>query len=206
MAVYRFRVTYEDHEEVYRDIEIKAGQTFEDLHNAIQQAIAFDNSKPASFFLSDDFWRKGDEIALRKPEETEDGKKPPRLMSKCKIASFIEDPHQKFLYVTDPGTNWTFWIELTKIILQEDKQAYPRCVKTMGNAPKQYKQTNLPPPPPDEEGEEEPGEKKEPIYTAEEAVEEGAEGENAIVEGEDDFTGEVDNAAFEEGGENTEED
>ena len=203
MAVYRFKVTYEDHEEVYRDIEIKAVQTFEDFHNAIQQAIAFDNSKPASFFLSDDYWRRGPEITLRMPEDDE-SKLKPRLMSKCKIASFIEDPHQKFLYVSDFSVNWTFWVELTKIILEEEKQTYPRCIKSVGNAPKQYKQDNLPPPPLEEE--EEPGEKKEPIFTSEEQVEVGAEGENAIVEGEDDFNGEVDTPSFEEGTENTEED
>ena len=65
MAIYRFRVTYEDHEDVYRDIEIKSIQTFEDLHHAIQEAIGFDKSKPASFYMSDDYWRKDQEITLR---------------------------------------------------------------------------------------------------------------------------------------------
>ncbi|MBL7888018.1 MAG: hypothetical protein JNL24_00605, partial [Bacteroidia bacterium] len=65
MAVYRFRVTFEDNEEVYREIEIKSTQNFEDFHNVIVQSIGFDNLHDASFYISDDYFRKGDEITLR---------------------------------------------------------------------------------------------------------------------------------------------
>ncbi len=49
MAVYRFKVSFEEHEDISREIEIRSDQTFEDLHNAIQQAVGFDASQPASF-------------------------------------------------------------------------------------------------------------------------------------------------------------
>ena len=62
MAVYRFRVSFEEFDEVHRDIEIKSIQTFEQFHYAIQEAIGFDASKPASFFMSNDNWKKGQEI------------------------------------------------------------------------------------------------------------------------------------------------
>ena len=45
--VYRFKVMFEDHEDVVRDIEITNLQTFEDFHNIIQSSIGFDASKPA---------------------------------------------------------------------------------------------------------------------------------------------------------------
>jgi hypothetical protein len=32
MAVYKLRVTFEEFEDIYRDIEIRASQTFYDLH------------------------------------------------------------------------------------------------------------------------------------------------------------------------------
>ena len=41
MAVYRFRVSFEDNEEIYREIEIKSFQNFEDFHNVITQSIGF---------------------------------------------------------------------------------------------------------------------------------------------------------------------
>ena len=64
MAVYKFSVTFEDYDDVYREIEIKSSQTFEDLHKAIQDSIGFDNKQLASFYMSNDMWRKGREITL----------------------------------------------------------------------------------------------------------------------------------------------
>ena len=41
MALYRFRVTFEDYDEVMREIDIKSNQTFEDLHRAIHQSTGY---------------------------------------------------------------------------------------------------------------------------------------------------------------------
>lgn len=152
--VYRFRVTFEENEEVFREIEIKSTQNFEDFHNSIVQSISFDNQHNASFFISDDYWRKGEEITLRNEEETDKRKRsePKRLMNKCKMASLIDDPHQKFVYIYDPKTSWTFLIELLKIVPDDAKTSYPKCAKTLGESPKQYKTLNgLPPVPEDED-------------------------------------------------------
>ncbi|MBC7863406.1 MAG: hypothetical protein IAF38_10555 [Bacteroidia bacterium] len=135
MAIYRFRVTFEEYDEVYRDIEIRSSQTFKDFHIAIQEAIKFDNKHAASFFVSDDYWRKGLEITLLK-EDLEDGVK---LMESTKIVSCVEDPHQHFVYVYDKAAVWSFNIGLIKIIKDEPKGILPSCVKTMGTPPKQYK-------------------------------------------------------------------
>ena len=62
-TVYRFRVTFEDYDEVTRDIEIKSTQFFSDLHACIQSSIGFDNLKPSSFYMSNDNWIKGQEIS-----------------------------------------------------------------------------------------------------------------------------------------------
>lgn len=149
MAVYRFRVIYEENEDVFRDIEIKSIQTFEDFHKAIQQAYNFDNKHAASFFVSDDYWRKNREITLRKedlplePDEIKKGVEAKKLMSETKIAKFIEQPHQKFIYIFDQNVQWCFLIEMLKIADENPKQVYPVCVRTVGTAPKQYKQMNL---------------------------------------------------------------
>lgn len=133
MAVYRFRVTFEDHEEVFREIEIKSLQNFEDFHNSIINAIDFPNGENASFFISDDYWRKGEEICLQ--ENTNKDVKQ-RIMKKCKIVSLIDDPHQKFLYIFGNQGNWPFMVELLKIVPDDPKATYPRCAKSEGIAPK----------------------------------------------------------------------
>lgn len=146
MAIYRFKVYLEDNEDVFRDIDIRAAQSFEEFHTVIQDAFKFDNKHAASFFVSDDYWRKGQEITLRKedlPLEEEEVRKnvdPKKLMKDTKIARYIEQPHQRFVYVFDPAVQWTFQIEMMKIADENSKVRYPAVTKSIGNAPKQYKQ------------------------------------------------------------------
>jgi hypothetical protein len=185
MAVYRFKVSFEDSDDVHRVIEIRSTQTFEDFHNTIQQAVKFDNSKAASFYMSDDNWRKGTEITLRENETDPDFNskgKPKRLMKKSKIADFIEDPHQKMLYLFDFETRWDFTIELIKIIVDEDlNTVYPRCIKNVGTAPLQYKPSTVPPPVGEKEEDDAP--QREKIFLHEERLDEGADEDLEAEEG-----------------------
>ncbi len=176
--VYRFRVAYEDHENVYRDIDIKASQSFSDFHTIIQQSISFDNSKPASFYTSDDYWRKEDKISLGIKKDEKKNKKQEESQKKKVIADFVNNPHQKFIYVFDPDKEWTFQVELLKILPEDNAVAYPICIKSMGTAPKQYKE-NLPPPPAEDEDEE-----PKKIKDGKEALMEDA-AEKAVIDEED---------------------
>lgn len=146
MAVYRFKVCLEDNEDVVRDIDIKAAQTFEHFHKIIQEAFKFDAKHAASFFVSDDYWRKGQEITLNKEDlpleedEIRQGVDPKKLMSETRIAKYIEQPHQRFVYVFDPNVQWTFLVEMLKIAEENPRVNYPAVIKSLGNPPKQYKQ------------------------------------------------------------------
>lgn len=135
MAVYRFRVWFEDNEDVSRDIDILSSQTFEDFFRIILESVSFDQKHAASFFVSDSQWRQNDEIVLRK----EDADASARLMSKTKISSAIIEPKQKFIFMYDHDVMWTFHIEMLKIAEEEKKVKYPCCIKSNGIAPKQYK-------------------------------------------------------------------
>lgn len=213
MAVYRFRVAFEDNEEVYREIEIKSTQNFEDFHNIIIQSVGFDNLHDASFFISDDLWRKGDEIGLHPLNEDEIEKLKRRglpvkkQMNKCKMASLIDDPHQKFVYVYDPKANWTFQVELVKILLDDPKGSFPKAIKTVGEAPKQNKESVVVPAIDEEDfDEEEPHQDDDAYINAhgedETALLEGEEGEEEVEEVHDEET--LDEDAHEEA--STEED
>jgi hypothetical protein len=195
MAVYRFKVIFEDQEDTVREIEIQGKQTFEELHRTIQEAIGFDNSKDASFFMSDDFWRKGQEITNSKIVQNDDDdddyrrpkKVPVKQMSKSRVADFIDDPHQKIVYVFDPAAKWTLLVELIKILTDDPKVSYPRTVKSSGAAPKQYKQVIAPPVEDDEDAEDEEDKKareRAKTFKMEEDYDEGA-GVGAETEGEE---------------------
>ena len=137
-VVYRFKVMFEDHEDVVRDIEITNLQTFEDFHNIIQSSIGFDASKPASFFICTDHWIKEQEIVLEDKKDKSGNDLP--LMKDSLIKDHINDPHQKMMYIFDYESNWSFFVELSKIIpAADEKRLYPVCVKSAGDAPKQYK-------------------------------------------------------------------
>lgn len=142
--IYKFRVQFEDYDDVYRDIDIKTIQTFEDFKIAILSAIGFDNVHDCTFFMSDDLWRKGRDLSKKK-----DGT--PANLSKRVICDFVDAPHQRFLFIYDLNVQWSFLIELIKITQPEPKKEYPLCVKSFGAAPKQYKIVHVPAPSDDDE-------------------------------------------------------
>ena len=136
MHVYRFRVLLEDADDFYREIEIQASSTFEDLHKIILQSVNFDGKELASFYISDGKWNRKKEICLADMSDSESNEEAPLLMKKCKLAEFIDDPHQRLTYVYDFLNLYEFYIELSKIIPSEKGVKYPRCSKQAGIVPK----------------------------------------------------------------------
>jgi hypothetical protein len=133
MAIYRFKVTFENYEDVFREIDIRSDQTFEDFFYAIQQSIGFDHQHEASFYLSNDQWKKGQEISTRQKDNHT------VLLRDAVMHEWINDPHQKIYYIYDPENDWSFYIELVRILMKEDGSlSYPVCVRVNGEAPSQY--------------------------------------------------------------------
>lgn len=142
MAIYKFRVSFEDFDDVVREIDIKSNQTFEDLHKAIHRSTGYNVDKPSSFFVSTDNWIKGDEIAYQPTQRKID--RGVVLMENSKLSNFIEDPHQKFYYTYNFDRPFDFHVELVKIILDADPNIeYPFLAKSVGEAPKIFDRTNL---------------------------------------------------------------
>ena len=137
MALYRFRVTFEDYDDVLREIDVKSNQTFEDLHRAIHQSTGYNPDFSSSFYISNDQWTKGEEITYLPNQKRIDRGVP--LMSNVKLLSFIDDPHQKFYYTFNFDRPFDFHVELMKIILDETPgTTYPAVIKSVGEAPKQF--------------------------------------------------------------------
>lgn len=142
MAIYRFRISFEDFDEVVREIDIKSTQTFEELHKAVHRSTGYSSEKSSSFFVSTDNWIKGDEIAYLPNQRKID--RGVALMEKSKLSSFIEDPHQKFYYIYNFERPFDFHVELIKIILETDPNIeYPFLIKSLGEAPKIIDKNNF---------------------------------------------------------------
>nr|MBM3932258.1 plasmid pRiA4b ORF-3 family protein [Sphingomonadales bacterium] len=138
MSVYRFKVIIEDYEDLFREIEVKASQSFEDLHFAILKAFGFDLKHPASFFYSDDLWHMEDEIAFKDMPYSLTSNGTPMISTK--LSQYIDDPHQRFIYIYQSNEDaWAFLLELVAVGPPASAEVIlPRLVKAEGEAPKQY--------------------------------------------------------------------
>jgi hypothetical protein len=133
--VYKFRVHFEDHDDVVRFIDIESTSSFADFHKIIQESVGFDASKAYTFHMSNDFWRTDQQICDSEPREESLNKLPKNTI----LNKYINDPHQRFIYMFDPDLVWTFFIELVKIQKAEPNKKYPLLARKEGEAPKQYK-------------------------------------------------------------------
>src|ERR1700744_2303387 len=113
MPILKFRVYWEEDDNIYRDIVLKTGQNFQSFHEAILTAFEFDKKHSASFFQSNDKWLRGREISSEILVNKKDA--PSLSMIKTPVSALVEKPDEKFVYTYDPVKKWTFLIELIGI-------------------------------------------------------------------------------------------
>ncbi|PRD52639.1 IS1096 element passenger TnpR family protein [Sphingobacterium gobiense] len=153
MAIYRFRVTFEDYEDVYREIDMPSKATFLELHQAIHNATGYNPDVSSSFYVSNDQWKKGTEIAFLPTERKRSNGV--LAMEGIRLSKFIDDPHQKFYYIYNFDRPYDFHVELIKILKEEDGKEYPLVFKAVGTVPKQVAAANFPLPGVEDEDDEE---------------------------------------------------
>jgi len=139
MAILKFRVYWEEDDAIYRDVLVKHTQSFLELHQIILKAFEFDQIHAATFYRSNDIWKRGREISKEVYEK--EYVAPPLIMSETGIGTEIIDTNQHFIYVYDFAKNWTFLIELIQVIKNTDADltlSYPIISRTEGVGPMQY--------------------------------------------------------------------
>lgn len=132
--IYRFRVILDNdtEEDIFRDLEIRDNDSFEDLHNIITQSFGFDGTEMASFYLSDDQWSQGEEISLF---DLSDSVNHVRLMNETSLDSEIHEAQTKLIYVYDFLNMWTFYVELAEIAEETEGVDYPNLMFVKGQVP-----------------------------------------------------------------------
>ncbi len=132
--IYRFRVILDNdtEDDVFRDIEIRETDTMEDLHNVITQSFGFDGMEMASFYVSDNQWNQGEEIAMMDMSEADNDVK---MMSSTIINSIIHEASTRLIYVYDFLNMWTFYVELGEIIEEAVGTDYPNLMFVHGQIP-----------------------------------------------------------------------
>ena len=139
MAILKFRVYWEDDDAIYRDVLVKHTQSFSALHEIILKAFEFDQIHNATFYRSNDIWKRGREISKEVYEK--EYVAPPLIMNETVIGTEIIDTNQHFIYVYDFAKTWTFLIELIQVIKNADADLtleYPIISRIEGVGPMQY--------------------------------------------------------------------
>jgi len=137
MPLLRFRVYWEEDDQIYRDIEVLTGQTLLQFHQAITKAFEFDGKHAACFFESNDRWERGRAFSSEVLSNKKDA--PALSMIKTPVSALVTDPGQKFVYEYDPAKKWTFLIELIGVSKDDNpKKTYPLMIRKEGIGPAQY--------------------------------------------------------------------
>jgi hypothetical protein len=146
--VYTFRVRIlggflapEDGRAVWREIEVAANQTLEDLGEAIPLAFGFDDPHWWSFFLNGRAWDPSSEYAL----ESQPDPFGERVARAARGVAIRDVPFpgatgkREFLFLFDYGDEWHFGVKLLRLSpTVEPGVRYPRLVAQQGEAPPQY--------------------------------------------------------------------
>ena len=130
--IYKIRVILDAQEDIFRDIEIDAGSSMEELHNTIAQSFGFLGNEMASFYTCDDEWVQDEEIALFDMSESGSDV---RLMNETFLEDLMNENSPKLIYVYDFLSMWTFFVELADIVENTPGVAYPNLLFSFGELP-----------------------------------------------------------------------
>jgi hypothetical protein len=131
VKTYLLRVCHRALKQIWRDIEIAADQTLEDLHLMIQRAFGWHDDHLYSFFMNGRAWDRNAEVGSP--------------WSDChlhthqvKIGALDLRPGRRFLYLFDYGDNHEFDVSVVRIDPVATRGEYPRIVAARGASPQQY--------------------------------------------------------------------
>jgi hypothetical protein len=124
--------------ECVRVIEIKSNATLLELHEAIQEAVNFDNDHLFDFFMARSPDSRGYSVGL---DPNSDSFNPVKTYRDIRLSSLWPLPaSMQLYYLFDFGDNWLFQINKTR---HKDKTPqpdiiYPRVIEKRGDNPEQY--------------------------------------------------------------------
>jgi hypothetical protein len=138
--IYKVRVILDAKDDIFRDIEIDAGNSMEEVHNAISQAFGFLGNEMASFYTCNEEWVQDEEIALFDMSESGSDV---RLMNETFLEDIMTQNSPKLIYVYDFLSMWTFFVELADIVENQAGVSYPNVLFSFGELPETPPEKNF---------------------------------------------------------------
>ncbi len=128
--IYRIRIILDVKEDVFRDIEIEATSTLEDLHHAITQSFGFLGNEMASFYKSNETWHQGEELPLESMENGSNMRDEP-------LNKIFTSSQHHLIYVYDFLNLWMFFVELKETADIISSSSYPNLIYSKGDVPEE---------------------------------------------------------------------
>lgn len=132
MKALKFRVVLDTNEDVFRDIEVRGDQNFEEFYNEIVKSFGFAGGVMSSFYMSNEKWDKGEEITL-----LDMGESGTLVMNACTVQDYMQEARQRIILVYDFMRMWCFLIELMEEREATSVEVFPAMVMQFGKSPKE---------------------------------------------------------------------
>jgi hypothetical protein len=129
MSIYKFKVMYDEDENIYREIEVRPSNSFMELEESIISAWGLPTENTGKFYVSNDRGQKLKTFNHKKPVKTGESAYYPMILN------FVEDPHQVFIYESTGKQELGFILELLIIANEKPEKSYPYVVKSYGPSP-----------------------------------------------------------------------
>ena len=125
-SIYQFKVTLKFIKpKIWRQIQVPANYTFQDLHLTIQNAMGWENDHLYQF-----------EMATHRHHRMVIGiNECDQLDYEATIEQYFLSPKDKALYLYDFGDSWKHEVILEKILPRVKNTKYPQCIKGKGACP-----------------------------------------------------------------------
>lgn len=112
---------------IWRRIQVPETYTFWDLHNAIQDAMGWEDDHPHEFEILSPLTRS--RVRIGTPDEFSDFLGIEILLEdKEKISDWFSMENKRAIYTYDFGDNWRHKITLEKILPRDKNVRYPVCL------------------------------------------------------------------------------
>ena len=137
MSIFIFRALSQEEDDFVFELQIRANQTFYDLHKSFQKELKYDESQMASFYLTNSEWEKEEEINLFDMFDDNHNGNGLLKMEDTILEDKLTHEKSKILYVHDFFYERALFIELNKINEQEINTYSPECMRLEGKIPTQ---------------------------------------------------------------------
>ena len=137
MNIFKLKITSPEKDDFLMEVEMDNEGTYLELHNTIQQALAYDTTQMASFFQIDALGERGKEIALFEMSSEDDDNINIVAMDVSMMREFINKEQAHLIYVFDFFSDRYFNIELTAVERRRVAVKAPKICVAEGEAPEQ---------------------------------------------------------------------